>query len=77
MQPAPKITDVFAEHGVGFCRYTGAHLPTTFLYGDEGKRRQLGWERGLIADGAVIPTSFADEYRRVHLIGAAQVAKAA
>lgn len=65
-----KITDVFAEHGVGFCRYTGAHLPTTFFFSDEAKKNRLGWERGLIADGAVVPTSFYGEYRRVHLLGA-------
>lgn len=77
MASTPKITDVFAEHGYGLDRYSGARVPTTFFYRDEAKRSRIGWQHGLIEDGAVIPTSFAGEYRRIHLIGGAQAAKAA
>lgn len=74
---ATPITDVFAEHGFGLCRYSGYGIDRTFLFADADKREQLGWVDGHLSDGAIIPGPTNSERRRIHLIVAAQARKAA
>lgn len=72
--PDPTITDVFAEHGVGYDRFSGGQVPTTFLFGDAGKRVQLGWRHGHLAHGSVLATEFYGKSIRINLISAQRVA---
>jgi len=69
MSSANPPKEVYAEHGVGFDRYSGAHVPTTFFYGDEAKRDRLGYVHGHLADGALYRDSFS-QLKFVRLIGA-------
>lgn len=68
MAHADQITHVFAEHGHGLDRYSGARVPTTFLYADEAKKTRLGWIKGHLADGAHYRPDFG-RTQIIHLIG--------
>lgn len=77
MQPAPKITDVFAEHGFGVDRFTGTSVPMTFMFRNEAKTRRAGWVAGHKADGELVEGACYGEFKRLHLMGAAAMKQAA
>jgi hypothetical protein len=69
MSATQAAIEAFAKHSVGYCRYSGGSIPTTFVFSDEACTRPLGWQHGLLEDGAVWFGAF-NEVHRLTLVGA-------